>query len=101
LGAQPLRFSDTERVQVETVTLDQMFPVEKVEYIKVDTEGWEYFVLLGAQKILERCKPILQLEINETNMRQCGVSRQDLLSLLEKYGYVLQATVNDEENFFI
>lgn len=34
-----------------------------VDFIKVDVEGFEKFVLLGAKELIERCKPALMVEI--------------------------------------
>lgn len=42
-------------------TLDSFnFPV--VDYIKIDAEGFEEFILKGAEKTLVRCKPIVTIE---------------------------------------
>lgn len=48
-----------------TMALDELFAYEKLDrfdYLKVDAEGAEQQVLAGAQKILEKYRPIIQLE---------------------------------------
>ena len=101
LGATPLRFSDIERVPVPTSTLDAEF-YEKgipVHFIKIDTEGGEFAILHGGLQTLRTYKPVLQLEWNLTNMRQAGVSEDQLATLLDSLGYK-QIGCEDEERLF-
>jgi len=49
---------------VETETIDNLFNNIKVDFIKIDTEGHEYNVLLGAYEVLKRDKPNLCIEIH-------------------------------------
>jgi len=41
------------------------FNFEKVDFIKADVEGMEYSILLGAEKLIARDRPVLFLEVNE------------------------------------
>jgi FkbM family methyltransferase len=56
------------RVSVEVKKLDYMenyLKDQKVDFIKIDTEGFEYEVLKGAEKILKNHKPkFIQIEFN-------------------------------------
>lgn len=101
LGSTPLRFSDVERVPVPTSTLDAEFYDKgiPVHYIKIDTEGGELAILRGGVKTLRTYKPVLQLEWNITNMRQAGVSEDQLSSLLDSLSYK-QIGCEDEERLF-
>jgi FkbM family methyltransferase len=102
MGENPSRFSDVLKIPVQTVTLDGFDPVEKVDYLKIDTEGWEYFVLLGGIEKLKKNRPqVIQLEVCAPNLSQCGVSRDALFQMMSDWGYVLEAVVNNEEHFFI
>ncbi len=50
----PLRgMKDAHRIRVETTTLDKEFPTEHVDFLKVDVQGAESRVLLGAERLLE------------------------------------------------
>lgn len=64
--------------------------IEKVDFIKIDTEGMELEVLKGSEKIIERDQPVLLLE---TLMSFDGSSnkRQKLVAWLNKRGYALYA----------
>ena len=48
--------------------------------MKIDTEGHEYSVLLGAQKTIQIYKPEILFEINSESFNSCT-------NLLKKYGY--------------
>ncbi len=53
---------------IEVVTLDSFFDnldVLEIDFIKIDTEGFEWEVLEGAKKTLEKYKPkLIQIEFN-------------------------------------
>jgi FkbM family methyltransferase len=100
LGASPLRFSGGGEVQVETRTIDGIYAATRVDVIKVDTEGWEYFVLLGGRAVLLRDRPELLLEVNDVNMQQCGLTREKLFALLAELGYRYVATIDGENVAF-
>tara|TARA_Y100000996_G_scaffold116981_1_gene87059 strand:+ start:4225 stop:4932 length:708 start_codon:yes stop_codon:yes gene_type:complete len=98
----PLRFHDINPITITTTTLDDFFFNKKipVNFIKIDTEGWEYNILKGAQNTIKKYKPVIQLEWNLTNMKQCSVNEQDLLSLLNNHGYYEKSTTNEEKLFY-
>lgn len=93
-----LRFDDSVKVNVNTDTLDHIFYDNDipVHYIKIDTEGHEYFILKGGLKTIAKYKPIIQIEWNEINMAQCKISEKDMNDLLEKMEYVKFCLINEE-----
>lgn len=52
---------------VDVVTLDEAFPDAKIDFMKVDVEGGEANVLVGAQELLERARPTLMVEVADAN----------------------------------
>lgn len=99
LGEKPLRFSDIKPITVETTTLDEFFYKNKisVDFIKIDTEGYEYYILKGGVKTIQTYKPIIQLEYNTTNMQQCGVALNALDELLTSIGYKFITQFGEEK----
>jgi FkbM family methyltransferase len=62
LGGAHDQFSRHQEYQVEAVTLDS-FGYQDVSLLKVDAEGHEREVLLGARDLLRRCRPFLIVEL--------------------------------------
>jgi FkbM family methyltransferase len=84
--------SYTERVRV--VTLDRLVECEdlsNVHVIKIDVEGTEYDALIGAQKIMERHKPAIILEVAGEAASAGHAGRQAIEGLLRSFGYVFAA----------
>ena len=52
---------------VDVITLDGLSLAP--DFIKIDTEGMEYFVLLGAAKTLAAHRPVVMLEMNGLHRR--------------------------------
>jgi FkbM family methyltransferase len=100
LGASPLRFIGGSEVQVATRTIDGIYAATRVDVIKIDTEGWEYFILLGGRAVLRRDRPEMLLEVNDENMRQCSVTREALFALIAELGYSHVATIDGENMAF-
>jgi FkbM family methyltransferase len=95
---QPKRFSDVKSVDIKVDTIDNIFYETNtpIHFMKIDTEGWEYNILKGAEKTIKTFKPLIQLEWNETNMEQCGINPQDLLDLISEFDYIEHCKINEE-----
>lgn len=101
MGKTPIRFNDIKPVEIETDTIDNLFFNKNiaVDFIKIDTEGWEYNILKGAEATIKKNKPLIQLEWNITNMKQCNVHENMLIQLLKEYGYYEKSMVEEEKLF--
>ena len=96
LGANPIRFTDINPILVNTTTLDIFFKDIPIHFIKVDTEGYEYFILKGGMEVIKKYKPIIQLEWNITNMQQCNVNETMMNDLIKELGYHQIGFVEEE-----
>ena len=56
--------NDYIKENVQTRTLDS-YDFDKIDFIKIDVEDHEYKVLRGAQKTIEKYKPIIYIELND------------------------------------
>jgi len=54
---------ETDKYTVMTNSLDNL-NLDKVDFIKIDTEGCEYLCIKGAIKLIEKCKPVMIIEHN-------------------------------------
>ncbi len=65
---------------VEMKQPDQLFIDEKkIDFIKMDIEGYEYFALKNMQATIQKFKPKVQMEISK--------HRDDIIALMSSMGY--------------
>lgn len=98
IGNKLNRFSDVKSININTTTIDNMFFERniKVDFIKIDTEGHEYYILKGGIKTIKEYKPIIQLEWNLLNMDQCNVTEEMLNKLIDELGYIKKNLTGEE-----
>ena len=72
---------------VPMVTIDSL-QLPHVDYMKIDVEGFEPLMLLGAQETINRCKPVILYEHNE---------KQPIQSALDHFGLQRNALPESEE----
>ena len=90
-------FSEEERVSIpiETITLDSLFPNEKIDFIKIDIQGAEYLALMGMSEIIRKNKNLIILsEFAPNLLKNSGFSGQQLLNKIADFGFRLRY-VND------
>jgi hypothetical protein len=63
--------------------------VEKIDFIKIDVEGYELFVLRGGENIIRKSKPVLLIEINPPTLKRIGLKPRDVIDRLKYHGYNL------------
>jgi FkbM family methyltransferase len=94
---------EIEEIQVPMTTLDQFLEFgPRPALIKIDAEGSEFLILLGALNILKKCRPILSMEFNPESAIAAGTTVKDMQVLLEGLGYrliVLEADVAGYHTF--
>jgi len=63
----------TKIVKVKALSLDTYVIEKKIvpDFLKIDAEGAEYNVLLGAQRIIKNHKPIITLEVSNESSQKC------------------------------
>lgn len=89
--------ADTETSKVDFVRLDDWINrrgIERVDFIKMDIDGHEGFVLQGAVKTIERDRPDMLVE---ASIYQYEDGRPDAFALLAGLGYKLFTTSEGEE----
>lgn len=74
----------------ETITLDDYAVknnLERIDLIKIDIEGNELNTLKGMQKVLERDKPIIFIEVINEHLAKFGSSAHEVYAFLGSLGY--------------
>jgi len=98
----PVRFTDWVEFEVPVSTADDFVKeqgIERVDLVKIDTEGCELFVLKGARSLIERWRPYILCECYELNTKQFGYHPSAITKLLESFGY-RQMWVSNEDVLF-
>lgn len=75
---------------VPIYTIDQIvdrYGLQSVDFVKIDTEGYEPFVIEGMRKTLSRFQPIIYLEIHGLTPEQRQSDLQRVLAVTEPVGY--------------
>lgn len=78
-----------ERITVEAVSLDDYFPAgSRVDFLKIDAESSEFFILKGAQRLLrENPDLVMVLEFFPGNIRNINLDPEQCLKWLVDEGF--------------
>lgn len=76
-------------------TLDS-FEISQVDFIKIDCEGYEYFVLRGAEKTIRQCKPCIIVEQKPGKGKSFGLDDKDAVRLLQSWGAKLREEISGD-----
>lgn len=71
---------------IEIVTLDGMY-LDRVNFIKIDVEGYELEILKGATETIKKFKPKMLIEINQMALERMNLKREDIFDFLHEHGY--------------
>jgi FkbM family methyltransferase len=81
--------ADCDSVDVEVTSLDR--EVERIgvrpDLLKIDVEGFEYEVLIGARRLLATHKPPICLELHLGLLERRGISPRQVVEELLSHGY--------------
>ena len=82
---------------VRIVNLDKFLGprLERLDFLKIDTEGFEDEVLAGASEILRRFKPVIYLELSS----QRRAASERAVGLLRDHGYNFERELSLESSF--
>jgi FkbM family methyltransferase len=93
-------FTEQHKTRRITMTLDTIVKQnnwKKPDLIKIDVQGAELDVLLGAKDVISNCKDII-LECQHTNYNEGAPKFNDIKLYLESIGYQLVAEICKNEN---
>ena len=87
--------SDRGNLEVTIKTLDS-FALEDIDYIKIDAEGYEIEALIGANKLIEKCKPFIHIEAKNKVMVKQNITMKDINDYFESINYEQVLSVKSE-----
>lgn len=76
---------------IEMRTIDSMFGLTHVDFIKLDCEGYELFALRGAEETLNRCRPCICVEQKPGRAQKFGLPQTGAVDYLQSLGARLRA----------
>lgn len=78
---------------LESIALDTMDNIlasngmQTIDFIKIDTEGFEYFVLKGGRRtIMNNPQCVIFFECTESGCTRAGVSQEEVFDMVKGYG---------------
>lgn len=77
-------------ITVVMMTLDSFLRGIKVDFIRMDVEGYELNVLKGMAGILQEQKPRMFLEVHRDKLKDYGSSQRELMEYLASFGYLIE-----------
>lgn len=84
---------------VRVIALDSQGHTE-VDFIKIDTEGSELYVLQGAEQTLRRWKPMVQFECNSLSEKFYGIRESEMVEYMKSLGYLAFDTSDPNNRCF-
>lgn len=80
-------------------TIDS-FGFQKVDFIKIDVEGYEYEVLRGASDTISQLKPVISVEVREVSAKSAGdknvilkETASSVINIMNRFNYKLIKTM--------
>jgi FkbM family methyltransferase len=84
--------------EAELRTLDS-FGFKEVDFLKMDCEGYELFVLRGGERLIQECKPAIVVEQKPNKGSQYGLHDTAAVRWLVERGYKLRGEIY--QDFFL
>jgi len=72
------------------------FALDDVDFVKIDCEGFELFVLQGAVETIARCRPTVIVEQKPGKGPQFGLGETDAVRFLEGLGYTVRRVMSGD-----
>ncbi len=95
----------SDSILVNKITLDDYFTklnlLDKINFVKIDVEGFEFGVLKGMVKIIEKSKNLkLFVEFNRISLEEAGFNPKEMLDFLYERNFKIYF-FNYKKNFVV
>lgn len=93
----------SDSIDVSTETVDSYCTknnINKINFLKIDTEGFEYNVLLGSEKMLNNKNiGIIQFEVAKTPLESIGKNPEEIIEYLNSKNYKVYEYIENSRTF--
>jgi hypothetical protein len=82
----------TSEINIRTIDAlysEQNSLFSSVKLYKIDTDGFDYKILIGSKRFLTKLKPVIFFEYSEKHLRDAGDDAITLFTYLEALGYTM------------
>ena len=86
--------TELKEIRISIQTLDH-YDLDKLRFLKIDTEGAEFDVLKGAERTLRKNKPVIAFEFGESSYKSYGVNPTEVFEYLEGMGFVVLSILGE------
>lgn len=86
-GDSPMNYVDVEVAPLDFVVSQRQ--LRPPHLVKIDVEGYEYEVLMGAAQTIAQYKPRLFIEIHELNLKDRTAYLKRILQFLQDHAYII------------
>ena len=84
--------------KIPTLQIDDLgLPICDLVYL--DIEGYEFYALKGAVKTVERCQPLIAVEVNKSLKQMGGITREDIHAWFRIHEYDFLQKIRSDEIF--
>jgi FkbM family methyltransferase len=77
-------------IRVELTSVDEFVAeegLEQVDFIKIDAEGAEYYVLLGARETMQKHRPVIHLALHPLALHHFNSSLKEIFNFIQSQNY--------------
>lgn len=95
--------NDDNDDDVKCIRLDDdinIYDRNDIDFIKIDTEGFELSILKGSKNTIIKNKPLIQVESNGLSQKHYNISTNDIYSYLYDLGAVIFDKSNNNDNTY-
>lgn len=85
-------FAREQRLPVPVTTLDAMVEeanLARLDFVKIDVEGYEPAVLAGAERTIRRFRPAMLIEIEDRHLDKFGADSATVVKMMTEHGYTM------------
>lgn len=80
---------------IEVMPLD-LVSIDRLDFMKIDCEGFELQVLIGGEKTIKEHQPVMLIEINDATLNRYGINRQQIFDKLTEFGYIYRNVYKEQ-----
>ena len=94
-------YENRKHHKIKCVSIDSYLgKAKKIDFIKIDTQGFEYKILLGMKRLLQSSKQtVLFCEILPTGLKNTGTSVKQMFDLLKKWNFKITQLKSTSESY--